>query len=128
MISVKEESELKSQQIEACNASIHQLSEEIEVLTSSLRMKEATAEHLQVATTPEQLLESLTLMTQITELEHRLQDAEYQKQRAESEREAAVREVKARKEFEVQLHAQLGKLCDKFWQVYFYSNLTACWV
>ena len=114
MISIKEESELKSQQIDTCNASIHQFSEEIEALTSSLQMKEATAEHLQVATTPEQLLESLTLMTQIAELERRLQDAEYQKQRAESEREAAVEEVKARKEFEVQLHAQLGKLCDEY--------------
>lgn len=107
---MRDESQIKSQQIEACNVSIHHLSEEIEALTSSLQQKEAAAAQLQVAVTPEQLLESLSFITQITELEHRLQDAEYQKQQAESEREAAVEEVKARQEFEVQLHSQLGKL------------------
>ena len=107
----EEESELKLQHIEASYiANIRQLSEEIEALTSSLQKKEATAEHLQVASTPEQLLESLTLMIQVTELERRLQDTEHQKQHAESKREAAVREVKARKDFEVRLHAVLGEL------------------
>ena len=108
---MKEESELKLQRMETSyNANIRHLSEEIEALTSSLQKKEAAAEHLQVASTPEQLLESLTLMIQIAELERRLQETEYQKQHAESKREAAVREVKARKDFEVRLHAQLGEL------------------
>ena len=99
---MKEESELNLQHMEASyNANIRHLSEEIEALTSSLQKKEAAAEHIQVASTPEQLLESLTLRTQIAELEHRLQEAEYQKQHAESKWGAAVREVKARKEYEV---------------------------
>ena len=105
---MKEESELNLQHMEASyNANIRHLSEDIEALTSSLKKKE---EQLQVASTPEQLLESLTLMIQIAELERRLQETEYQKQHAESKREAAVREVKARKDFEVRLHAQLGEL------------------
>ena len=102
------ESELNLQHMEASyKANIHHLSEEIEALASSLQKKE---EHLQVASTPEQLLESLTLVIQIAELERRLQETEYQKQHAESKREAAVREAKARKDFEVQLRAVLGEL------------------
>ena len=78
---MKEESELNLQHMEASyNANIHHLSEEIETLTSSLKKKE---EHLPVASTPEQLLESLSLMIQIAELECRLQETEYQKQHAE---------------------------------------------
>ena len=108
---MKEESELNLQRMETSyNANIRHLSEDIEALTSSLQKKEAAAEHLQVASTPEQLLESLTSMIQIGELERRLQDPEYQKQHAESKREAAVREVKARKDFEVQLRVVLGEL------------------
>ena len=48
-------------------------------------------------------------MTETYELEFRLQIAKCQKQQEESKREAAVQEVKAWKEFEAQLHAQLGK-------------------
>ena len=34
---------------------------------------------------------------------------EYQKEQADLDREAAVQDVEARKRFEIQLHAQLGK-------------------
>ena len=111
---MKYESELKSQQVEV---QITHLSKQIEALSSSLQEKELAAAQLQselqtykeVASTPEQLLGSLTLTTQIAELKHKLQEAEYKKQRAELEKEAALKEVKAKQNFEVQLHAQLGK-------------------
>ena len=104
------ESLLMAQQIEASDStSIHHLNEEIEALETSLQMKEATAAHLLVDSTPGQFLESLPLMTETYELECRLQIAKCQKQQEESKREAAVQEVKAWKEFEAQLHAQLGK-------------------
>ena len=113
---MKEESELKSQQIETCNADITHLSEEIKVLSSSLQEKEAAAAQLQsklkkreqVAST--QLLGFIKLRTQIAELEHKLQEAEEQKLQAELEREATVQEMKAKENLKAQLHAQLGKL------------------
>ena len=113
---MKEESELKSQQIETCNADITHLSEEIKVLSSSLREKEAAAAQLQsklkkreqVAST--QLLGFIKLRTQIAELEHKLLEAEEQKQQAELEREATVQEMKAKENLKAQLQAQLGKL------------------
>ena len=112
---MKYESELKSQQIEACNANISHLSEQMEALASSLHDKEVAVTQLQgelqayqqVAKSPEQLLKSLILMTQIAELEHK--EAEYQKQQAELGREAALQEMKVRQNLEVQLHTQLGK-------------------
>ena len=111
---MKYESELKSQQIEACNVNISNLSEQMEALASSLHDKEVAVARLQselqtyqqVANSPEHLSKSLKLTTQIAELEHRLQEAEYQKQQAELERETVV---KARRNLEVQLHTQLGK-------------------
>ena len=111
---MKYESELKSQQIEACNVNISHLSEQMEALASSLHDKEVAVARLQselqtyqqVANSPEHLSKSLKLMTQIAELEHRLQEAEYQKQQTELERETVV---KARQNLEVQLHTQLGK-------------------
>ena len=116
---MKYESELKSQQIEACNVNISHLSEQIEALASSLHEKEIAVTQLQsellsyqqVANSPELLTKSLKLMTQIAELEHRLQEAEYQKQRAELERETALQMMKARQKFEIQVHTQLSK-CD----------------
>ena len=113
---MKEESELKSQQIETCNADITHLSEEIKVLSSSLQEKEAAAAQLQsklkkreqVAST--QLLGFIKLRTQIAELERKLQEAEEQKQKAELEREATVQEMKAKENLKAQLHTQLGKL------------------
>ena len=110
---MKDESELKSQQIETYNTEISHLSNKIEVLSSSIQEKEATAAQLQnelqthweVSST--QLLE---LTTQIAELEHRLQEAVEQKQQVELEKEATVQEMNARQSFKVQLHAQLGKL------------------
>ena len=112
---MKYESELKSQQIEACNVNISHLSEQIEALASSLHEKEIAVTQLQsellsyqqVANSPELLIKSLKLMT----LEHRLQEAEYQKQRAELERETALQMMKARQKFEIQVHTQLSK-CD----------------
>ena len=113
---MKEESKLKSQQIETCNADITHLSEETKVLSSSLQEKQATAAQLQselkrrkqVAST--QLLGFIKLRAQIAELEHKLQEAEDQKQQAELEREATVQEMKAKENLISQLHAQLGKL------------------
>ena len=113
---MKDESKLKSQQIEACNADIAHLSEEIKVLSSFLLEKEAAAAQLQselekreqVAST--QLLGFIKLRTQIAELERKLQEAEEQKQKAELEREATVQEMKAKENLISQLHAQLGKL------------------
>jgi len=113
---MEEESKLKSQQIEASNESISHLSREIEALSNSLREKKATVAQLwsQLQTcqkVPEQLLDSLPQTIQIVQrLEHKLQEAEYQKQQAELEREATVQEVKVLRNFELQLHAELGKL------------------
>ena len=114
---MKGESELKSQQIETCNADITHFSEEIKMLSSSLQEKEAAAAQLQsklkqreqVAST--QLLTFIKLRTQIAELERKLQEAEEQKQKAELEREATVQEMKAKEKLKAKFHAQLGKLC-----------------
>ena len=113
---MKDESELKSQQIETCNANITHLSEEIKALSSSLQEKETTAVQLQsklkkreqVAST--QLLGFIKLRVQIAELERKLQEAEEQKQQVELERDATVQEMKAKENLKAQLHAQLGKL------------------
>lgn len=108
-------SELKSQQIEACNSDINRLTKEVISLSSSLQEKEAAAAQLQnelqkrqqIAST--QLLEFIKLRAQIAELELRLQEVEYQKQQAELEMKAAVQEMEARRNLEAQLHAQLGE-------------------
>ena len=113
---MKEESELKSQQIETCNADITHLSEEIKMLSSSLQEKEAAAAQLQselkkreqVAST--QLLTFIKLRTQIPELERKLQEAEEQKQQVELERNATVQEMKAKESLKAQIHAHLGRL------------------
>lgn len=112
---MKDESGLKSQQIEVCSAEISKLSKEIKALSNSLQEKEATAAqlqsklqtHHQVAIPPERLLE-LTL--EIAKLEHRLQEAEYQKQQAELGRWAVVREMKERKSFKEHFLGQDSKL------------------
>ena len=114
---MKEESELKSQQIEACKADISHFSEEIEVLSSSLHEKEAAAAQLQsklqtcqkVASAPEQLLGLLKVTTQIAELKHKLRKAEYKKLQAELERDAIAQEMEAMENLNAQLHAQFGK-------------------
>ena len=113
---MKEESELKSQQIKACNANISRLNKEVEALSHSLQEKQATVSqlerklqsHQQAAITPEQLLELLKLAPQTAELQRRLQEAEYQKQQAELEKEMAIKEIEAQKKFQMQLLAQLG--------------------
>ena len=122
---MKCESELKSQQIKTYDANITHLSEEIKTLSNSLQEKEATAAQIQsqlqtyqhIASTPEQLLVLLKSVTQIAELECKLQKVEYQKQQAELEREAAVQEMKAKENLKLKLHAQLGKQ----WTSYKYS-------
>ena len=63
----------------------------------------------QAARSPIDLSVVITLITQIASLQQKLQEMEYQKQQAESERDAAVQDVEAREKFKVQLHAQLGK-------------------
>ena len=113
---MKEESELKSQQIDTCNADIPHLSEEIKVLSSSLQEKEAAAaqlqselqKHEQVVST--QLLGFIKLRVQIAELEHRLQEAEEQKQQLELERNATVQEMNAKESLKAQIHPHLGRL------------------
>ena len=88
----------------------------IKALSSFLQEKETTAVQLQselekrqlVAST--QLLELLKLRTQIAELEHKLQEAEEQKQQAEFAREATVQKMKAKENLKAQLHAHFGKI------------------
>ena len=107
---MKDESELRSQQVKACNAKISHLSEEIKALLNSLKEKEATAAqlqaHQQAAISPEQFLE---LMAEVAKLDNKLQEAEYQKQQTELERRVLVHEMKARKSFKVQILEQVGK-------------------
>ena len=60
---------------------------------------------MQPINTPEQLLQLLNLaLSQIAELEIRLQEAEYQKQQAELEEESVSQEMEAQKRFEARLH------------------------
>ena len=113
---MKEESELKSQQIEACNANISRLNKEFEAVSHSFQVKQATVSqlerklqsHQQAAITPEQLLELLKLAPQMAELECRLQEAEHKKQQAELEKEMAIKEMEAQKRFQMQFHAKVG--------------------
>ena len=113
---MKYESELKSQQIETCNADITHLSEEIKMLSSSLQEKEAAAAQLQsklkqreqVVST--QLLGFIRLRVQIAELERKLQEVEEQKQKVELERDATVQEMMAKGSLKVQIPAHLGRL------------------
>ena len=110
------ESELKSKQLEICNADIICLHEEIETLLSSLQEKEATAARLQselqkckqVTSTQEQLLDLLKLTTQMAKLEHKLQEAEHEKQQVELEKEATMKEMKTRENLKAQIYAQLA--------------------
>ena len=112
---MKDESELKSQQIEACNTHISHLNEKIKVLSRSLQEQEAAATQLQSElekrkqVTSTQLLGFIKLRTQIAELEHRLQEAEEQKLQADLTREATVKEMKAKESLKAQIHAQFGK-------------------
>ena len=103
------------QQIKARDLHIIHLTEEVETLSCSLQEKETTATQLQklfqeVTSTPDQRSKILTLTTQIAELRQELQEAEYQKQQVVLEREAAVQDMEAKHEVEVQLHKHLGKL------------------
>jgi len=120
-MTTEDESELISQQTEACNSSITSLSEKVEALSCSLKEKEATAAQLQselqlshqmVSSTEEQLLELLKLQPQIAELECKLQKAECKKQQAVLEKRSIVQEMEARKKLEVRLRAQIGELWD----------------
>ena len=68
---------------------------------------------------PKLLSAVITLTTEITELKQKLQEAEFQKQQTTLEREAAVQEVKAKKDVEIQLHRHLGKVPVKSIQTIF---------
>ena len=99
-----------SQQIEAYNTEISDLSKGIEVLSSSLLEKEATVAQLQNELQTHQQVSNaqlLGLKIQIAELEHKLQEAEEQKHLVELEKAAIVQEMNARQSFKVQLHTQL---------------------
>ena len=103
------------QQIEDRDLHISHLTKEVETLSCSLYEKEITATQLQnayqqVTSTPQQLSEVITLTAQIAELSQKLQEAEYQKQQVVLEREAAVQDMEAKREVEVQLLKHLGKL------------------
>ena len=58
-----------------------------------------------------QMLVSHKLAPQMAELEHRLQETEYQKQQSELERDATVVKMNAKENPKAQCNAQLGK----FW-------------
>ena len=139
-MTTKDESELTSQHIEACNSSITSLSETVEALSCSLKEMEATAAQLRselqfsyqlVSRTTEQLLELLKLQPQIAELECKMQEAEYKKQQAVLEKRAVVQEMEARKKLEVQLCAQLGELWLVAARLLVYLSrtfsITFCW-
>ena len=110
---MKDESELKSRQIESYNTEISHLTKEIKVLSSRLQEIEATAAQLQNKLQTHQQVSStqlLGLTTQIAKLEYRLQEAEEQKHQVELEKVTTVQEMNARQSFKVQLYAKLGKL------------------
>ena len=111
----------KSQQIAVCNSRISRLSEEVKVLSDSLQKKQAAVTQLEnelqsyqkAATTSKQLSEVIALTTETVKLKQRLQEAEYQKQQATLEKDAALQEVEAKKKVEMQLHGHLGKVVVK---------------
>ena len=107
---MKDESELRSHQIKACNVKISHLSKEIETLLNSLQEKEDTAAQLQTyqqpAISPEQFLE---LTAEVVYLKNELQEAEYLKQQTKLEMRNLVHEMKARKRFKKQLLERVGK-------------------
>ena len=110
LISIKGESESRSQHIEFCNLKISHLSEDVKRKEAELvRLKNELQSYEQVYGTPEQLLELFELDHQVAELERKLQEAEDQKQQLELERDTASEEVKAMKDFVILLHTQLGK-------------------
>ena len=100
--------------IAASKSYISQLTEEVEALSSSLQEKEAAVAQLEIelqsyqkpASNPNHLSAVNALTTEIVELTQKLQEAEYQKQQASLERDAAIQETKE-KMFEK--HSQLGK-------------------
>ena len=110
----------KSQQIKAINSDVSRLSKKVETLSSSLQEKEAAAAQLQSELEKSQqeprvqLLEFIKLIVQIPELEHKSQETEEQKQRAELEKEAMVEEMKTKENLKAQIHAQLGMVCHSF--------------
>ena len=61
------------------------------------------------ASIPEQLSDVITLTTEIAELKQKLKEAEFQKQQATLEKDAAVQEMQSRKKVEMELHRRLGK-------------------
>ena len=117
LITTKEESEHQAQQIAACELHISQLTKEVEALSSFLQEKEAAVAllegrlppHRKTASIPEQLSDVITLTTEIAELKQKLKEAEFQKQQATLEKDAAVQEMQSKKKVEMQLHRRLGK-------------------
>ena len=109
--SIKEESESRWRQIESCKLNISRLSKEMEQKEATVAQlkSELQSANEQVYATPEQLLEILELNAQIAKLEHRLQEVKEKKQQEELDKEAAVQEVDAMKEFIQMLCEKLGK-------------------
>ena len=67
---------------------------------------------------PKLLSAVITLTTEIAELKQKLQEAEFQKQQTTLEREAAVQEMEAKKDVEIQLHKHLGKVLVKIQTIF----------
>ena len=129
MVVTKEELEHKSQQVAICNSQISQLTKEVEALLSSLQEKEATVAKLEGKLpsyqkddgNPKLLSTVIMLTTEIAELKQKLQEAEIQKQQNILEMEAAVQEVEAKKDEEIQLHRHLGKKNANYFQAHMHT-------
>ena len=73
------------------------------------------------ASTPEQLSDVITLTVEIMELKQKLKEAEFQKQQATLEREAAVQEMEAKRKVEMELHRCLGKEFEKVQNLFMHT-------
>ena len=81
-------------------------------MSSFLGEKEATVAVLEgkltpyqkTASTPKQLSDVITLTAEIAELKQKLKEAEFQKQQATLEKDAAIQETQSKKKVEMQLH------------------------
>ena len=73
------------------------------------------------ASTPEQLSDVITLTVGIMELKQKLKEAEFQKQQATLEREAAVQEMEAKRKVEMEFHRCLGKGFEKVQNLFMHT-------
>ena len=108
---------------------ISRLTKDVEALSSSLQEKEATVAllegrlppHQKTASTPEQLSDVITLTAEIAELKQKLKEAEFQKQQATLEKDAAIQEMEAKRKVEMELHRCLGKGFEKVQNLFMHA-------